>query len=79
MTRDSLGCRGYTTDEECLVKDIVVKLGQEGSKPFPLCPHCSGELSNLNVHRGKLWTLVELHVVSCPHCRKVLEVRYQAK
>jgi len=61
------------------VKDIIVKLGDKGSKPLPLCPQCSGELTHLNIHRGKLKTLVELHVVSCPHCRKILEVRSISK
>jgi uncharacterized protein YbaR (Trm112 family) len=61
------------------VKDLEIKIGEGGSKPRPLCPHCSGELTHLNDHRGKVQVLLELHVFSCPHCRKVLEVRSIAK
>jgi hypothetical protein len=63
------------------VKDLEIKIGEGGAraKPTPLCPHCSGELTHLNDHRGKLQVLLELHVFSCPHCRKILEVRSVVK
>jgi uncharacterized protein with PIN domain len=55
-------------------KNTDIAIGEENS-PGPLCPHCSTELHHLSEHKGKLKTLVELHVFSCPHCRKVLDVR----
>jgi uncharacterized protein YbaR (Trm112 family) len=55
-------------------KESEIAIGEEGS-PGPLCPACSKELHHLNDHKGTVKTLWELHVLSCPHCRKVLEVR----
>jgi len=57
------------------VRDLEIEIGEGGDKPRPLCPYCSGELTHLNDHRGKLKAMLELHVFSCPHCRKALEVR----
>jgi len=57
------------------MKDLKIKVGVGDDKPQPICPHCNKELTHVNDHRGKLKTLWELHVFSCPHCRKVLEVR----
>ena len=59
-------------------KDKEIVIAEKGS-PGPLCPHCSKELHHLQNHKGKIKMLVELHVLSCPHCRKVLEVRTISK
>ena len=59
-------------------KDSEIVIGEKGS-PGPLCPHCSKELRHLQDHKGKVKMLLELHVFSCPHCRKVLDVRAIAK
>ena len=67
---------------QCAVELMEVGMGKDGEiviteqgRPGPLCPHCSGELRHVQEHKGKIKMLVELHVLSCPHCRKVLEVR----
>jgi uncharacterized protein YbaR (Trm112 family) len=57
------------------MEDVEVKVGSGGGAAQPICPHCDKELEAVNDHRSKLKTLWELHVISCPHCRKVLEVR----
>jgi len=38
----------------------------------PLCPHCDKELAEVVTHRSDHVGLANLHVFSCPSCRKVI-------
>ena len=38
----------------------------------PLCPHCAEPLHEVVTHRSDHVGLANLHVFSCPSCRKVL-------
>jgi hypothetical protein len=53
---------------------LDVQVGTD-DRPKPLCPHCAQELATITVHRSHYVFLYNLHVLSCPHCRKVLDVR----
>jgi len=57
------------------VKDLEIQIGDTGGLRKPICPHCEKELHQVNMHRGKMNVFAELQVLSCPHCRKVLEIR----
>jgi len=56
------------------MKDLHVPVGADDNDPQPLCPHCSEELVYAKDPRSHLRRLYNLHVFSCPHCRKVLGV-----
>ncbi len=56
------------------MKDIKIKVGSDDDNPQPLCCHCGEELELLNDHRSHLKSLYNLHVFSCPHCRKVIGI-----
>jgi hypothetical protein len=56
------------------MKDIKVEVGADGDDSRPLCSHCGKELTHVDDHRSHLNLIYNLHVCSCPHCRKVLGV-----
>jgi predicted RNA-binding Zn-ribbon protein involved in translation (DUF1610 family) len=45
----------------------------------PLCPHCGAELIAIRDHLSTLGWLSNVHVFSCPACRKVLGATATAK
>jgi transposase-like protein len=57
------------------MKDLEIQIGDSGGLRKPLCPHCEREMHQINIHRGKMKAFVELQVLSCPNCRKVLEIQ----
>lgn len=71
---DSLVTRKRVTGNEGFMKDIEVRVGAEDQDPQPLCPFCEKDLEVVNDHRSHLKLLYNLHVFSCPHCRRVLGV-----
>jgi hypothetical protein len=52
---------------------IETEVGSD-DRPKPLCPHCDAPLATVVSHRSDYLGLANLHVFSCPSCRKALGV-----
>ncbi len=52
---------------------ITTKVGSDDA-PKPLCPSCGLAVESLVSHRSDYVGLANVHVFSCPHCRKILGV-----
>jgi RNase P subunit RPR2 len=57
-----------------MVQVSKIHIGRAGHLN-PLCPHCQAELNCLANHKGRVDNNRELLVLSCPHCRVVLNIQ----
>ncbi|MHC4954983.1 MAG: hypothetical protein ACYTGZ_13945 [Planctomycetota bacterium] len=55
------------------LKTICTDVGSDEDEK-PLCPHCEQSLPQVVSHRSDYVGLANLHVFSCPSCKKVLGV-----
>ena len=55
------------------LKTIHTDVGSDDAEK-PICPHCDQSLAQVVTHRSDYVGLGNLHVFSCPSCRKVLGV-----
>ena len=56
-----------------MAKDLTVRI--EVKEHLPVCPYCEKELEDVHDHRNSMpiqHFLHNLHIIACPHCRKVL-------
>ena len=56
------------------MKPLVIDVGIDNEGKYPVCPYCEMELNELKDYRSHLKFLSNMHVFTCPHCRKVLSV-----
>ncbi len=55
-------------------KDLEIRIKRK-DKGLPVCPHCQTEIDQVDDYRNTVprsLSLHELHIIACPHCRKVL-------
>ena len=56
------------------MKALNVKTGVDENGKNSICPFCEKELDFIKDYRSHLKLFSNMHVFSCPYCRKVLSV-----
>jgi len=56
------------------MKSLTIRVGEDDDGTFPICPYCEKDLHVIKDNRSHLKFLSNMHVFSCPHCRKVLSI-----
>jgi hypothetical protein len=57
------------------MSDKVVDIKSKSGLAQPKCPFCEYVLVKVNDHYGSIKSGYQLHIISCPSCRKILDMK----